>query len=90
MAGDLKIFVFQFFCEEHHYENLEKLLTMSKLVHHLPTNLGAIKRLLGGAEQHPQEVKDAGLIGEQIISKKIRGGGNHDFWWSTNNNRVEV
>lgn len=70
MAGDLKIFVFQFFCEEHHYENLEKLLTMSKLAHHLPTKLGAIKRLLAGAD-----VKDAGLMGEQIISKKIRGGG---------------
>lgn len=47
---------------------------MSTIVHHLPTKLGAVKKLLGGAEQHPQDVKDAGLMGEKIISKKIRGG----------------
>lgn len=62
---------------------------MSTIVHHLPTKLGAVKKLLGGAEKHPQDVKDAGLMGEQIISKKIIGW-NNDFWWSRNNNRVQV
>lgn len=63
---------------------------MSTIVHHLPTKLGAVKKLLGSAKRHPQDVKDAGLMGEQIISKKIRGGGNNDFWRPRNNHRVEV